>query len=33
MAKRFLDEIRHNPDYWRTRLHDLTVPKKRARAS
>jgi putative transcriptional regulator len=33
MAKRFLDEIRHNPDYWRTRLHEMTVPKKHARAS
>jgi DNA-binding transcriptional regulator YiaG len=33
MAKRFMDEIRLKPDYWRTRLREMTVPKKRARAS
>jgi DNA-binding transcriptional regulator YiaG len=29
MAKRFMDEIRHNPDYWRGRLRDIAIVKKR----
>ena len=33
MAKRFLDEIRHNPDYWRRRLHEVMIPKKRPETS
>ena len=33
IAKRFMDEIRHNPDYWRTRLREVMVPKKRVAAS
>ena len=27
IASRFLDEIRHNPDYWRGRLRDLAKRK------
>ncbi|HUE14912.1 MAG TPA: hypothetical protein VMR25_12155 [Planctomycetaceae bacterium] len=27
-ACRLMDEIRHNPTYWRKRLRELTVPKK-----
>jgi putative transcriptional regulator len=30
IAKRFMDEIRHDPDHWRTRLREMLVPKKRA---
>ena len=33
IAKRFMDEIRHNPDYWRARLRDVVVVKKRKVAS
>jgi putative transcriptional regulator len=33
IAKRFMDEIRHNPDYWRQRLREVVVPKKRKTAS
>ncbi len=33
IAKRFMDEIRHDPDYWRTRLREIVVPKKIATAS
>jgi len=29
MAKRFMDEIRLNPDYWRTRLREVVKVKKR----
>lgn len=27
IAKRFMDEIRHDPDYWRARLRELAVSK------
>lgn len=30
IAKRFMHEIRLNPDYWRGRLREMSVPKKRA---
>jgi len=33
IAKRFMDEIRHNPDYWRTRLREVIVRKKRVAAT
>jgi putative transcriptional regulator len=33
IAKRFMHEIRLNPDYWRTRLGEMSVPKKRAAPS
>lgn len=33
IAKRFMDEISHNPEYWRSRLRAVVVPKKRAVAS
>jgi DNA-binding transcriptional regulator YiaG len=33
IAKRFMDEIRHDPDYWRARLRQVIVPKKRVLAS
>jgi putative transcriptional regulator len=34
IACRFMDEIRHNPDYWRTRLKSIAVQKgKRTRAA
>lgn len=33
IAKRFMDEIRHNPDYWRQRLREVVVVKKRKVAS
>jgi len=29
IAKRFMDEIRHDPDYWRARLREIVVPIKR----
>jgi putative transcriptional regulator len=33
IAKRFMDEIRHDPEYWRKRLREVVVPKKRKVAS
>jgi len=33
IAKRFMDEIRHDPDYWRKRLREVVVVKKRKLAS
>ncbi len=33
IAKRFMDEIRHDPEHWRTRLRELSVPKKKRAAS
>jgi putative transcriptional regulator len=33
IAKRFMDEIRHDPDYWRVRLREVTVPKRRVAAT
>jgi DNA-binding transcriptional regulator YiaG len=32
IAKRFIDEIRHDPDYWRARLREV-IEKKRLAAS
>ena len=29
IAKRFMDEIRHDPDYWRKRLREVVVPKRK----
>lgn len=33
IAKRFMDEIRYNPNYWRGRLNDLVKVKDRVAAS
>jgi putative transcriptional regulator len=33
IAKRFMEEIRHDPDYWRKRLREVVVVKKRKLAS
>jgi putative transcriptional regulator len=33
IAKRFMDEIRHNPEYWRQRLREVVIVKKRKVAS
>ena len=33
IAKRFMDEIRHDPAYWRTRLRAVVSTKKRVTAS
>jgi putative transcriptional regulator len=30
MACRFMDEIRHNPTYWRNRLKNMSAPKSMA---
>ena len=30
MACRFMDEIRHDPDYWRERLKEMVIPKATA---
>ena len=27
MACRFMDEIRHNPDYWKQRLREASIPQ------
>ena len=29
LARRFMDEIQHNPAYWQQRLRELTVPAAR----
>lgn len=28
IARRFMDEIRHDPEYWRKRLREVVVPKR-----
>ena len=32
IARRFMDEIRHDPDYWRKRLRAVVVPKRKKTA-
>ncbi len=32
IARRFMDEIRHDPEYWRKRLREVVVPRRKKTA-